>query len=205
MVFTFARVGAMVVMTVEDYYTQGKRSWLRLQEKGGKQHEMPAHHSLEEYLDAYLDAAGIAGDQKSPLFRTAPRTAGSLTRNPMKTADAWRMIRRRIKQTDIETETGCHSFRATGPTTWKTRARWKRPSRWPLTQGVIAPVPGIMRLFWAFSPSTPPESPSQEDSSLANMLDTLEARCRSDGPPAGPRSIDPLPGSRSFLTVSAVA
>ena len=71
--------------------------------------------------------------------------------------------------------------------------------------GVIAPVPGIMRLFWAFSPSNPPESPSQEDSSLANMLDTLEARCRSDGPPAGPRSIDPLPGSRSFLTVSAVA
>ncbi len=72
-------------------------------------------------------------------------------------------------------------------------------------EGVIAPVPGIMRLFWAFSSSNPPESPSQEDSSLANMLDTLEARCRSDGPPAGPRSIDPLPGSRSFLTVSAVA
>ena len=75
----------------------------------------------------------------------------------------------------------------------------------PHTGGVIAPVPGIMRLFWAFSSSNPPESPSQEDSSLANMLDTLEARCRSDGPPAGPRSIDPLPGSRSFLTVSAVA
>ena len=75
----------------------------------------------------------------------------------------------------------------------------------PDLMGVIAPVPGIMRLFWAFSSSNPPESPSQEDSSLANMLDTLEARCRSDGPPAGPRSIDPLPGSRSFLTVSAVA
>lgn len=44
MVFTFARVGAMVAMTVEDYYAQGKRSWLRLHEKGGKQHEMPAHH-----------------------------------------------------------------------------------------------------------------------------------------------------------------
>src|SRR5208282_1295208 len=72
-------------------------------------------------------------------------------------------------------------------------------------QGVIAPVPRIMRLFWAFSLSNPPESPSQEESSLANMPDTLEARCRSDGPPAGPRSIDPLPGSRSFLTVSAVA
>ena len=78
-------------------------------------------------------------------------------------------------------------------------------SEHPRKTGVIAPVPGIMRLFWAFSSSNPPESPSQEDSSLANMLDTLEARCRSDGPPAGPRSIDPLPGSRSFLTVSAVA
>src|SRR5208337_3374358 len=76
---------------------------------------------------------------------------------------------------------------------------------WRLEEGVIAPVPGIMRLFWAFSSSNPPESPSQEESSLANMPDTLEARCRSDGPPAGPRSIDPLPGSRSFLTVSAVA
>ena len=87
------------------------------------------------------------------------------------------------------------------------QAEWtmsELPGAAPAT-GVIAPVPGIMRLFWAFSPSTPPESPSQEDSSLANMLDTLEARCRSDGPPAGPRSIDPLPGSRSFLTVSAVA
>ena len=77
--------------------------------------------------------------------------------------------------------------------------------RAPDEEGVIAPVPGIMRLFWAFSSSNPPESPSQEESSLASMPDTLEARCRSDGPPAGPRSIDPLPGSRSFLTVSAVA
>ena len=94
MVYTFARVGAMVAMTVEDYYAQGKRSWLRLHEKGGKQHEMPAHHTLEEYLDAYIDAAGIAGDRKGPLFRTAPRTSADLTRNAMSTADVWRMIRR---------------------------------------------------------------------------------------------------------------
>ena len=62
----------MVAMTVEDYYAQGKRSWLRLHEKGGKQHEMPAHHTLEGYLDAYIQAAGIADDAKGPLFRTAP-------------------------------------------------------------------------------------------------------------------------------------
>ena len=51
------------------------------------------------------------------------------------------------------------------------------------------------------------QNTKQPCSVLAPFLavDTLEARCRSDGPPAGPRSIDPLPGSRSFLTVSAVA
>ena len=105
----------MVAMTVEDYYAQGKRSWLRLHEKGGKQHEMPAHHTLEEYLDAYLNAACIADDNKGPLFRTA-RGPDVLTRNPMGTADVWRMIRRRIKQTSIRTRAGCHSFRATGIT-----------------------------------------------------------------------------------------
>jgi hypothetical protein len=41
---------------------QGKRWWVRLHEKGGKRHEMPAHHTLEPYLDAYIDAAGIRGD-----------------------------------------------------------------------------------------------------------------------------------------------
>jgi integrase/recombinase XerD len=32
---------------------------------------MPCHHKLEEYLDAYLHAAGIEGDRKGPLFRAA--------------------------------------------------------------------------------------------------------------------------------------
>jgi len=74
-----------------------------------------------------------------------------------------------------------------------------------IQRGVIAPVPRIMRLFWAFSPSNSPESPSQEESSPASMIDTLEARCRSGGPPAGPRSIDLLPVSKSFRTASSVA
>ena len=36
MVYTFARVGAMVKMRVEDYYPQQKRWWVRLHEKGGE-------------------------------------------------------------------------------------------------------------------------------------------------------------------------
>ena len=118
MFFTFARVGAVVAMSVGDYYPQGKRYWLRLHEKNGKQHEMPAHHTLEEYLDAYLHAAGVAADHKGPLFRTATRTGNALTQNPMRPADVWRMIRRRAAKAGIKTRVGCHSFRATGITNY---------------------------------------------------------------------------------------
>ena len=52
MTFSFARVGAAVGMRVEDYFADGKRWRLRLNEKGGKVHEMPAHHNPEAYPDA---------------------------------------------------------------------------------------------------------------------------------------------------------
>ena len=79
MTFAFARIGAAVAMRVEDYYPKGKRWWVRLHEKGGKRHEMPAHHNLEAYLDAYIKAAGIGDDGKSPLFRSAAGRTDMLT------------------------------------------------------------------------------------------------------------------------------
>ena len=92
MVFTFARVGAVVAMRVEDYYPQGKRWWVRLHEKGGKRHEMPAHHTLEAYLDAYIDAATLRDRGKTPLFRSAVGRTGRLTDKAMHRIDAYRMI-----------------------------------------------------------------------------------------------------------------
>jgi integrase len=53
----------------EDYFPQGKRWWLRLHEKGGKHHEMRVHHTLEEYLDEYVQAAGIATQIGCHTFR----------------------------------------------------------------------------------------------------------------------------------------
>jgi site-specific recombinase XerD len=47
MVYSFARVGAVVKMDVRDYWPNGKRWWLRLHEKGGKHHEVLAHHKAE--------------------------------------------------------------------------------------------------------------------------------------------------------------
>jgi integrase/recombinase XerD len=76
MVYTFARVGAATSMKVEDFFVQGRRGWVRLHEKGGKEHEMPTHHNLDSYLEEYIRAAGIAEDRKSPLFRTTRGRSG---------------------------------------------------------------------------------------------------------------------------------
>src|SRR5271169_3463262 len=66
MTFAFARIGAVVAMRVEDYYPEGKRWWVRLHEKGGKRHEMPAHHKLEAYIDEYLLAGWHPRRGQSP-------------------------------------------------------------------------------------------------------------------------------------------
>jgi integrase/recombinase XerD len=118
MVYTFARVGAAVSMRVEDFYVQGRRGWVRLHEKGGKEHEMPTHHNLDLYLEEYIAAAGIAEDRKGPLFRTARGRSGELTGNSLLQSDVWRMIRRRALAAGIKTEIGCHTFRATGITAY---------------------------------------------------------------------------------------
>jgi site-specific recombinase XerD len=118
MVYTFARVGAATSMRVEDFFVQGRRGWVRLHEKGGKEHEMPTHHNLDRYLEEYISAAGIAQDRKGPLFRTTRGRSGELTGNSLLQSDVWRMIRRRALVAGIKTEIGCHTFRATGITAY---------------------------------------------------------------------------------------
>jgi integrase len=107
-------------MNVEDYYPQGKRWWVRLHEKGGKQHEMPAHHLLESYIDEYVKTAGIGLEKASPLFRTLGGRGGrkQLTGERMTRQDARRMIVRRALKAGIITRLGCHTFRATGITVY---------------------------------------------------------------------------------------
>lgn len=120
MVYTFARVGALTAMTVEDYYPQGKRWWARLHEKGGKLHDVPCHHKLEEHLDAYLEAASLWEQKKTPLFRSAAGRSDTLTTRRMSRRDVYRMVRRRAIAAGLETAIGCHTFRATGITNYLT-------------------------------------------------------------------------------------
>ena len=119
MVYTFARVGAVTAMRVDDYFQHGKRWWLRLHEKGGKRHEVPAHHNAEAYLDAYLEAAELylVRDRCQPLFQTVKRD-GYLTGAPMHRVDVLRMVKWRARGAGLPASTSCHTFRATGITAY---------------------------------------------------------------------------------------
>lgn len=118
LLYTFARVSAATALRVDDYYPVGKRWWVRLHEKGGKHHEMPCHHTLQEYLDAYIEMAGIQADKRGPLFRTAKGRTGRLTGTVMAQPDVYRMIGRRAEAAGVATRIGCHSWRARGITAY---------------------------------------------------------------------------------------
>jgi len=116
--YSFARISAALAMNVADVHTQGRRMWIRLHEKGGKHHALPAHHKLEEYLDAYLDAGGLQNDPKGPLFRTTRGRSGALTNNRLDRTNARQMIKRRARDAGLPDRIGCHTFRGTGITAY---------------------------------------------------------------------------------------
>jgi integrase len=118
MLYGLARVGAAVGMRVGDFERRGLRWWVVLSEKGGRVHELPAHHNLEAWLIEYVEAAGIAGAPRSPLFRAALGRSGTISDRPLLARNALHMVRRRCRDAGIGTQAGCHSLRATGITAY---------------------------------------------------------------------------------------
>jgi len=120
MAYTFARVSAVASLKVKDYVQLGRRSFVRLHEKGGQERDIPCHHLLEVYLDAYLAAAGIADEKEAPLFRSIQGRGKKqeLTARPLLRTDAYAMVRRRLLAAGIAGDYCCHSFRVTGITNY---------------------------------------------------------------------------------------
>lgn len=117
MAYTFARVGAVVAMNAADFYHQGHKGFVRLHEKGGKDHEVPAHHTVVEYLDAYRIEAGIDEGDVTPLFPTLDRKR-KLTNRRITRREALAMVKRRTKAAGLGGRICNHSFRATGITNY---------------------------------------------------------------------------------------
>jgi len=135
MTYSFARISAAVGMRVEDYYANGKRWWVRLYEKGGKRHEMPAHHKLEQYLDEHLLAAGICDDDKTPLFRSTTGRTGVLTERSMHRIDAYQMSGGAPPRPALRASLAVTCFARLGSRPILSEAeRWKMPRLWLRTK-----------------------------------------------------------------------
>jgi site-specific recombinase XerD len=115
LIYTAARVGAVAKLRLQDYSPDGNQWWFRFDEKGGKARTIPARYDLQAYVEAYLVAAGIAGDSgERPLFRSAVRKTKVLTPLPMSANDIYRMVKRRLRDAELPARNlSCHSFRAT--------------------------------------------------------------------------------------------
>ena len=136
MVYSFARVSAAVAMRVADYYTQGKRSFFRLHEKGGKYLVVPAHHVGQAYIDEYIERAGIDGDRQGPLFRSSGqgRQQDVLLRSAMTRQTALKMIKRRRATSACLMKSRITVFAGRGsPSTCATAVIWKSPHASPVT------------------------------------------------------------------------
>jgi site-specific recombinase XerD len=122
MTYTFARIGAVTQMTVGDLFHERNRLWVRLHEKGGKRHEMPCHHTLEDYLIDYLEKTGLKGQTDKPLFPSLQsRQWGKIvlfTDRPLHRIEAWAMVKRRAVEAGLKTAVVNHTFRATGITSY---------------------------------------------------------------------------------------
>ena len=106
-----------MTMKVGDFFQHRKRWWLRLHEKGGKRHEVPCHEVLQEYLDAWIKGASIARDKQTPLFRSMHK-GNQVTDHAMDRFNVLHMIKRRAQAAALPHSTCCHTFRATGITTY---------------------------------------------------------------------------------------
>ena len=96
MLYSFARVSAVIGMRRQDYFRQESRGWLRLHEKGGKRHDVPAHHRAAEALDNYLELAGL-DEAKAALFQSVDPAGRRLTGRALSRRLVLAMIKRRSR------------------------------------------------------------------------------------------------------------
>jgi hypothetical protein len=80
--------------------------------------EIPVHHKLQEYLDAYLEATKLSEEPASPLFRSTRGRSRELGTDGLSRKDAWAMLKRRLRDAGLSTIYSNHSFRAAGITNY---------------------------------------------------------------------------------------
>ena len=117
MLYSFARVTALVSLRVRDFAELGNQAYFVLREKGGKHRRIPAHHKAAKHVRTYLETAGISDQQDAPLFRAAlDRSSRRLTTDAMSRRGCLDMIKRRARAAGLPEDSNNHTFRGTGIT-----------------------------------------------------------------------------------------
>ena len=94
LIYTASRAGAVATLKRGGFYPVGDQRMLHFDEKNGKSREIPVRHDLEQMIFEYLDAAGLRTARKdTPLFRTAYKKTGQLTKNALHVIDICRMMK----------------------------------------------------------------------------------------------------------------
>lgn len=114
LMYTACRVGAVSKLRLRDFYTDGRQYYLRFDEKGGADRQIPCRHDLQGYIEEYIAAAPCGPD--APLFRAALGRTLQLSGRPLHPKDIHRMVKRRLKAAGLPAILTCHSFRATTAT-----------------------------------------------------------------------------------------
>ena len=118
MLYSVARVSAVSAMRRQDYFRQERQGWLRLHEKGGTRHDVPApHHRAAEALDDCLARAGRDA-ATAALFQSVDPAGRWLTGRTLSRRLVLAMIKRRAAAADLPPSTCYHTFRATGITAY---------------------------------------------------------------------------------------
>jgi site-specific recombinase XerD len=110
LVYTAARVGAVVALRREDWAPSGQDTVLHFFEKGGKPRQIPVRADLARMLTTYLREAAI-DDPRAPLFQSVTPNGGRVTGRPISANDGCRIVKRRLRQLGLPANLSAHSFR----------------------------------------------------------------------------------------------
>ncbi len=114
LMYTACRAGAVSKLRLRDFYSDGRQYYLRFDEKGGADRQIPCRHDLQGYIEEFIAAASCGPD--APLFRAALGRTLKIGERPLQTKDIHRMVKRRLKSSGLPSILTCHSFRATTAT-----------------------------------------------------------------------------------------
>lgn len=96
---------------------------------GGKIHEVPVHGKAEQYMDAYIEAAGIADQSRSPLWRKGLKHTGTLWNRSLTRFDVFQMIWRCAPAVGVSEEICCHTLLARPASPFTAKMAGHSPTR----------------------------------------------------------------------------